>query len=94
MNSATSNVGSVKVFTTQNRGFTPEEIAERALEKIIYVGEKSHPVIVEQAKAFREHIRQVLIQYLQEAQESERLTICGLLNSQGHSDLADIIRRL
>lgn len=94
MNTAISNVGSVKVFTTHNRGFTPEEIAERALEKIIYVGEKSHPVIVEQAKAFREHIRQVLIEYLHEAQSSERLTICGLLNNQGHADLADIIRRL
>ena len=26
--------GDIKVYTTQNRGFTPEEIAERAIEKI------------------------------------------------------------
>ena len=30
-------IGSVNVHTTQNRGFTPDEIAERCLDKIISV---------------------------------------------------------
>ena len=30
----------VKVLTTSGRGFTPEEVAERALDKIISVGEE------------------------------------------------------
>jgi len=33
--------GNVIVKTSQGRGFTPEEIAERAIDKIIYVGSKS-----------------------------------------------------
>ena len=45
--------GDIKVYTTQNRGFTPEEIAERAIEKIIYVGKDSHPVIRDQAETFK-----------------------------------------
>lgn len=87
-------MGSVQVFTTQNRGFTPEEIADRALNKIIYIGEQSHPVIVEQAKAFKESIRAVLISYLHEAQQSERITIQAKLSLQGRDDLSKIIGEL
>lgn len=88
------NLGPVNVFTTSNRGFQPEEIAERALDKIIYIGDKSHPVLTEQAKAFKEHIRDVLIFYLREAQKSERTTICAKLAQHGHGDLAKIIGEL
>jgi hypothetical protein len=88
------NVGPVNVFTTQNRGFTAEEIAERALDKIIYVGEESHPAIIEQAKVYKDNIRMVLVKYLREAQNSERTTICAKLTMQGHSDLAKIIGEL
>lgn len=35
---AINSLGIVKVHTTTNRGFTAEEIADRALDKIIYVG--------------------------------------------------------
>lgn len=87
-------IGPVSVFTTQNRGSTPEEIADRALSKIIYIGEQSHPVIVEQAKAFKEHIRAVLIAYLHEAQQSERTTIKAKLSLQGHDELAKVIGEL
>jgi hypothetical protein len=85
------DLGGVKVFTTDNRGFTAEEIAERAIDKIIYVGDKSHPVIAEQARAFKEHIKHVLVQYLREAQESERITICAKLSQAGHPEIAKLI---
>ena len=39
--------GGIRVEATQGRGFTPEEIAERALDKIIAVGGNSHPLITE-----------------------------------------------
>lgn len=87
-------MGPVNVFTTDHRGFTPEEIAERALDKIIYVGENSHPAIIEQAKTYKDNIRTVLVKYLREAQNSERTTICAKLTMQGHSDLAKIIGEL
>lgn len=89
-----SNLGTIKVFTTANRGFTPEEIADRTLEKIIYVGEKSHPLIVEQAKAFKESIREVLVNSLQEAQSAAKTDICAKLSQNGYQDLSQIIRGL
>jgi len=46
-------VGIVKIGAVSNRGFTPEEIAEQALDKIISIGNNSHPVIQAQAEAFR-----------------------------------------
>lgn len=91
MINAGMDLGSVNVFTTDHRGFTAEEIAERALDKIIYVGDQSHPAITAQARAFKEHIKHVLIQYLREAQESERITICAKLSQAGHPEIAKLI---
>lgn len=87
-------LGAVKVFTTVNRGFTPEEIADRALDKIIHVGDKSHPFILEQARAFKEQIRLVLIHSLTEAQQSERTTLSVKLRAAGHPHIADMIGEL
>jgi hypothetical protein len=89
-----SDVGFVKVFTTNNRGFTAEEIADRALDKIIYVGEKSHPLLLEQARTFKDQLRGVLIHYLKEAQENERFTVASKLRAAGHPQIADIIGEL
>jgi hypothetical protein len=83
--------GSVAVLTTNNRGFTPEEVAERALDKIIYVGGNSHPVIRDQAEAFRENIRQILIFYMNEAIKSDRTTVAARLRDAGHSELIKLL---
>jgi len=87
-------LGGVQVYTTENRGFTPEEIAERALNKIIYVGEQSHPAVRDQAHAFKDAIRSVLVFYLREAQASERTNIAANLSRQGFEDVAQLIRRI
>lgn len=87
-------LGGVTVQTVSNRGWNPEELAERALSRIIQVGDESHPAIRDQAQAFKEHIRHVLVFYLNEAQKSERTTICAKLQAQGQDDLAKIIRGL
>jgi hypothetical protein len=94
MNNATSEVGVVNVFTADHRGHTPEELAHLALDKILYVGEKSHPAIIEQAKAFKEQIRSVLVHYLNAAQEAERTTIAAKLTRHGYDDLAKLIRSI
>jgi hypothetical protein len=83
--------GSVVVHTTQNRGFTPEEIAERALDKIIYVGGNSHPAIREQAEAFREAIKQVVVFYMKEAIKSDRTSIAIKLREAGHPELVKLL---
>lgn len=83
--------GDVSVMTTQNRGFTPEEIAERALDKIIAVGDSSHPLIRDQAHAFREHIRGVLVYYMREAVKSDRTTQMFKLQEAGHPELIKLL---
>jgi hypothetical protein len=83
--------GSVSILTTNNRGFTPEEIAERALDKIIYVGGQSHPHITEQAEAFRENIRKVLVFYMEEAIKSNQTTIAARLRDAGHPELIKLL---
>ena len=83
--------GSVKVMSTQGRGFTPEEIAERALDKIISVGGHSHPLIREQAEAFRENIRSVLVFYLKEAVRSHNVTLVNKFKQAGYPELIKIL---
>jgi hypothetical protein len=78
-------------MTTNNRGFTPEEVAERALDKIIYVGGNCHPAIRDQAEAFRENIRQILVFYMNEAIKSDRTTIAARLREAGHPELIKLL---
>jgi hypothetical protein len=81
----------VKVLTTEGRGFTPEEIADRAVNKIISVGSQTHPVIRDQAEAFRETIRSVLVFYINEAVKSDRVTLANKLKQAGHSELVKLL---
>ena len=81
----------VKVMTTQGRGFTPEEIAERALNKIIHVGSQTHPAIRDQAEAFRENIRRVLVFYIKEAVRTDHVTIANRLRQAGHPELVKLL---
>jgi hypothetical protein len=83
--------GDVQVMSTQHRGFTPEEIAERAINKIMYVGKNSHPAIREQAEVFKAHIKNVVIFYLKEAVKSDRTTIANRLRAAGHEELIKIL---
>ena len=87
-------VGSVNVHTTQNRGFTPDEIAERCLDKIISVADTALPEVQAQAQAFKDHIRPVLVFYMKEAVQSDRTTVNNALLNAGHKDLAELIGRL
>lgn len=85
--------GDVQVMTTANRGFTPEEVADRALNKIISVGDSSHPLIRDQAHAFREHIRGVLVYYMREAIKSDRTTLMLKLQELGHPEIAKLLNQ-
>jgi len=85
---------SVEVKTTSNRGFTPEEVAERCAEKIISISDTANPVIRDQARAFKKHLIKVLSFYMREAIKSDRTTIYNALSDAGHQDLAELIRRI
>ena len=68
-------LGQVFVQTTSNRGYTPEEIAERAVNRVLRVQSK-------------DELQRVLTKYLHEAQESERMNVRRLLIENGFNDAA------
>lgn len=80
-----------EVHTTQGRGHTPEELADFAMDKIMYVSKDANPLIKEQAEAFKGYIRQVLVKYLKQAVQSDRTTLANKLREAGHSDLIKIL---
>lgn len=84
-------LNSVTVRTTNNRGRTPEELADEALDKILYVGDTVHPVIRDQAQAFKEQIRVLLVHYMRQAIISDRTTLSAKLKSFGHADLVKLL---
>lgn len=83
--------GDVQIMSTQNRGFTPEEIAVRAMNKIMYIGKDAHPAIRDQAEAFQAHIKNVVIFYLKEAVKSDRTTLANRLRDAGHPELIKLL---
>jgi len=84
----------VTVKTTENRGFSPEEVAERCVEKLISVSDTAHPALRDQAHAFQHHMEKVVAFYMREAIKSDRVTTYNALCNAGHPKLADAIRRL
>ena len=92
--SGNSEIGDVAVFTSTNRGHSPEEMADMALNKIMLVSEDAPPVIRDQAVAYKAKLKEILIFYMNRMAQSERTTIWALMQQQGHEDVAEIIRRL
>jgi hypothetical protein len=86
-----TSMGSVFVETTQKRGWTPDELAARAADKIIYVGDQSHPAVQAQARAFKESVKHVVAFYLREAVEQDRATMAVRLREAGHPDLVHLL---
>tara|TARA_A100001391_G_scaffold94739_2_gene62768 strand:+ start:469 stop:762 length:294 start_codon:yes stop_codon:yes gene_type:complete len=87
-------IGSVVVETTQNKGHSPEFWAKAAADRIVSVGGECHPLIAQQAEAFKESVRSTVMFYIQEAVKSDRTTLIAELERQGHADMANIIRSL
>lgn len=83
-----------EVYTTDNRGFTPEELAERCADKIISISDSADPALKAQAHAFRKQVVQVVTLYLKEAVRCDRTTVYNALNDAGQPELAELIRRL
>lgn len=86
-------LGDIIATTVSGRGFTPEEIAEQALDKIVYIGSNSHPVIRDQAEAFRNQIRGVLVRYMKQAIASNHTTLANRLRDAGHPELIKILEK-
>jgi hypothetical protein len=84
----------VDVNTTSHRGFTPEELAEQCVKKIISVSDTAPPAIKEQAIAFGTRIEKIIARYMLQAISSDRTTVYNALNDSGNPEMAELIRRL
>jgi len=89
-----SNGFKVDVVTTQNRGQTPEEVAERCINKIVGISATADPLIRQQAEVYKTQIEQVIVHYMKQAIQSDRTTVYNVLLDAGEPKLADLIRRL
>ena len=89
-----TTLGDLGVTTTDYRGHSIEEVAEMATDKLISVSDTAPEPIRIQAHVFKEKCKKVIAYYMQEAVSNHTCTVCNELEKQGHSDLANIIRRL
>ena len=89
-----SEAGSVQVITTNNAGLSVDHWAERATNTIISVGSQSHPLIAEQAKAFKEDVFRTIKYYMEEAIKSDNTSRIAELEQANHLDMAEILRKM
>lgn len=85
---------SVDVVTTNNRGLTPEEITIMCLDKIMSVSDNAPPAIKDQAQAFRGHLERVILEYMKQAIQHDRVTVSNMIKDAGYDKLAEHIRRI
>ncbi len=89
-----TTIGDIEVKTTNNKGLSPEYWTERIIDKLISISDSADPMVRAQAQAFKDSMTQVVLLYLKQAIASDRATVAGLLEKQGHKDMDNIIRRL
>jgi hypothetical protein len=84
-------LGEVKAMMVSGRGFTPEEVAEMALDKIIYISASANPVLRQQAEAYKDQLRVVLVQYMKQAVTSHNTTLINRFTKAGHPELVKLL---
>lgn len=84
--------GLVTVKTTDNRGQTVDEIAERCVNRIVSISSTADPIIRQQAEAYKDSIRTLIRAYMQEAVMSDRTTLSAKLRSMGLDEIANMLR--
>ena len=88
-----ASLGIITASSISGRGFTPEELAESALNKIIYIGQNSDPAIRAQAEAYRDQIRAVLVAAMHQAIRSNHTTLTNRFIAAGHPELVKLLER-
>lgn len=89
-----ADIGPVIVKTTENRGFTPLELTDDLIAKIIHVADTAHPAIRDQAIAFRESLRPLILRAMIQAVNSDRTTLAVRLSEVGQHEAAKIVGKL
>tara|TARA_R110000744_G_scaffold174230_1_gene293043 strand:- start:14 stop:307 length:294 start_codon:yes stop_codon:yes gene_type:complete len=87
-------LGDIEVVTQQHRGHPPEFWAEKCTARICGISENAEPHIRQQAEAYRLAIYSAILYYIKESINSERCTMRNILEGQGHTNLAIILKEL
>jgi len=87
-------LGMVEIATTKFGGHPPEFWAEQLTDKICGSSDNNEPHIKEQARAYKDLIRQVCLIYLKNAIKSYKASLIQELLKAGDEDLANIIKRI
>ena len=86
-------LGLIEVHTTHNRGHPVEFWAESCVDRIIGVSNEAPEQVQFQIKEFKDNIKKVIEEYMQNAIKSDRITLNNKLQELGHSEVAEIIRK-
>lgn len=86
-------LGEIKAMNVSGRGFTPEELSENAVDRIISISATADPVIRQQAEAFRDHIRSILISYGHQCIRSHGTTLTNRFRDAGHPELTKLLEK-
>jgi hypothetical protein len=89
-----SSLGNITVETETNKGHDPEWWAQRCTDKICSISDQAEGHIRQQAEAYRLAIYNTILYHIKCAMNSERCTMANLLRTQGHEDLAKILKEL
>ena len=87
-------LGQVFVTTTEQKGHSADFWAQSASDRIVSVGKNAHPLIAQQAEAFKEAVQKIVLFNIQEAIKSDRTTLIAQLELQGQKEMDDILRRM
>ena len=87
-------LGAVGVTTTEGKGHDPEFWAAQATKKICDISDSAPEHIKQQALAFQNQVYTVILYTIKNAIKSQNTTYANLLEKQGHSDMAKILKEL
>ena len=87
-------VGKVDVHATEGKGHDPEFWAAQATKKICDISIDAPEHVKAQAVAFQNQIYTVILYTIKNAIKSQNTTYANLLEKQGHSDMAKILKEL
>lgn len=75
------------------RGWTPEEVAERFVSRLVSVADTAPQPLRDQARAFQQEMRVMAAYYMREAIKSDRTTLIHKLREAGLHDAAAVIQK-
>ena len=87
-------LGKVGVTTTEGKGHDAELWAAQATKKICDISDSAPDHIKQQALAFQNQVYTVILYTIKNAIKSQNTTYANLIEKQGHSDMAKILKEL